>query len=321
MRFLTNQDIESPPARRLVVERHRRRGRARARCSRCAARRSRRFGENAIRAGRPMATIEETLVPLYLHHRYQVEAAASVLGGQHYVYALRGDGRKPTRPASAAEQKAALDALLLTLAPAELRLPDAVLAAIPPRPSGYPPHRELFPRYTGAVFDAVVARRGGGRPHRLAAARPRARGAARRAEGARPVAAGARRRARPAGRGRRAGGHRVAPTRPRSRARSSASWRSGSWAWPASARMPQVRALARTRSSARAQTADTRRGGAPRRRARDAAAQDIRRFLARPAATGLAAAVPGDPARPADRRAGSRLPAALEPFCSLAGGL
>ena len=51
-------------------------------------------------------------MPLYLHHRYQVEAAASVLGGQHYVYALRGDGREPTRRASAAEQKAALEALM-----------------------------------------------------------------------------------------------------------------------------------------------------------------------------------------------------------------
>jgi hypothetical protein len=154
VRFLTNQDIEAHPradwwsngtdaaaelVRMLEVRR--------------AA--LARFGENAIRRGRPMATIEEALVPLYLHHRYQVEATASVLGGQHYVYATRGDGRAPTRPASAAEQQAALEALLRTLDPAELRLPESLLAAIPPRPSGYGPHRELFPRYTGPVFDAV----------------------------------------------------------------------------------------------------------------------------------------------------------------------
>jgi hypothetical protein len=114
-----------------------------------------RFGENAIRRGRPMATIEETLVPLYLHHRYQVEAAASVLGGQHYVYAFRGDARPPLRRASAAEQQAALAALVRTLDPTELRLPDSLLVAIPPRPSGFGPHRELFPRYTGSTFDAV----------------------------------------------------------------------------------------------------------------------------------------------------------------------
>jgi hypothetical protein len=114
-----------------------------------------RFGENVIRPGRPLATIEETLVPLYLHHRYQVEAAASVLGGQHFVYAMRGDGREPVRRASAPEQEAALAALLRTLDPAELRLPEAVLRAIPPRPPGHRPHRELFPRYTGTAFDAV----------------------------------------------------------------------------------------------------------------------------------------------------------------------
>jgi hypothetical protein len=154
VRFLTNQDIEVHPradwwsngvdaaAELLRMLEVRRAALAR-------------FGENAVRRGRPMATIEETLVPLYLHHRYQVEAAASVLGGQHYVYAMRGDGRQPTRRASANEQAAALEALMRTLDPAELRLPESLLKAIPPRPSGYGPHREIFPRYTGPVFDAV----------------------------------------------------------------------------------------------------------------------------------------------------------------------
>ncbi|HEY8549736.1 MAG TPA: zinc-dependent metalloprotease, partial [Vicinamibacterales bacterium] len=114
-----------------------------------------RFGENAIRRGTPLAQLEETLVPLYLHHRYQVEAAANVLGGQHFIYAVRGDGREPLRRASAAEQKAALDALIATLKPSELALPATLLAQLPPRPDGYGPHRELFPRYTGQVFDAV----------------------------------------------------------------------------------------------------------------------------------------------------------------------
>ena len=114
-----------------------------------------RFGENAIQKGAPMATLEEVLVPLYLHHRYQVEAAASVLGGQHYTYALRGDGQVPTRPATAAEQKRALDALLITLKPSELKIPESILKLIPARPQGYGPNRELFPRFTGGTFDAI----------------------------------------------------------------------------------------------------------------------------------------------------------------------
>jgi Met-zincin/Domain of unknown function (DUF5117) len=115
-----------------------------------------RFGEQAIKHGEPMATLEEVLVPLYLHHRYQVEAAASSLGGIHFTYTMRGDGREPVRFATAAEQRGALDALLATLRPAELALPRQILAKIPPRPSGYGNSRELFPRYTGQMFDAIT---------------------------------------------------------------------------------------------------------------------------------------------------------------------
>ena len=114
-----------------------------------------RFGEAAIQKGAPMATLEDTLVPLYMHHRYSVEAAASVLGGQHYIYAMRGDGRTPTKAPTAAEQKRALDALLLTLKASELKIPESILKLIPPRPPGYGPHRELFPRFTGLTFDAI----------------------------------------------------------------------------------------------------------------------------------------------------------------------
>jgi hypothetical protein len=114
-----------------------------------------RFGEQAIKRDQPMATIEEVLVPLYLHHRYQVEAAASTVGGIYFTYAMRGDGRAPVKFAPAAEQRAALDAVLSTIKPSELALPRELLTKIPPRPSGYGNTRELFPRYTGQMFDAI----------------------------------------------------------------------------------------------------------------------------------------------------------------------
>ena len=115
-----------------------------------------RFGESAIPTGRPLATLEEALVPLYLHHRYQIDAAASALGGVDYVYAMRGDGRVPVTPVPGDQQRAALSALLRTLDPAELTLPESVLRQIPPRPPGHGPHRELFPRRTGPMFDALT---------------------------------------------------------------------------------------------------------------------------------------------------------------------
>jgi hypothetical protein len=103
-----------------------------------------------------MATVEDALVPLYLHHRYAVEAAASAIGGQDYTYALRGDGHTPVSWVPAARQKAALDALLVTIKPSELTIAKAILDAIPPRPSGVEGSRELFPRTTGGAFDPIM---------------------------------------------------------------------------------------------------------------------------------------------------------------------
>jgi hypothetical protein len=116
-----------------------------------------RFSENNIQLGEPMATLEEALVPLYLLHRYQVEAASKVLGGVRYTYALRGDGQTPVEPVSPAEQRAALTALLATITPEALTLPERILRLIPPRPAGYDRHRELFANRTGGTFDPLTA--------------------------------------------------------------------------------------------------------------------------------------------------------------------
>jgi hypothetical protein len=100
--------------------------------------------------------MEEVLIPLYLHHRYQVEAAASAIGGMHYIYAMRGDNRQAVRAVPATEQRAALTALTATLRPSVLRLPETVVKQLPPRPMGWDRTRELFPRYTGQMFDIIT---------------------------------------------------------------------------------------------------------------------------------------------------------------------
>ncbi|MCA1792043.1 MAG: zinc-dependent metalloprotease, partial [Thioalkalivibrio sp.] len=117
------------------------------------------FGETSIPMGEPMATMEEAFVPLYLHHRYQAEAASKSVAGQYYTYALRGDGQTPLRAVPAAEQQRALNALMRTLDPAELAIPDRVLATLPPRPARYGSNQELFQRHTGTVFDAIAPAR------------------------------------------------------------------------------------------------------------------------------------------------------------------
>jgi len=102
------------------------------------------FGEGALRDGRPLAELEEVLVPVYLHHRYQLEAAVRSIGGVQYGYELREDGEPlGLRPVAVERQRRALDLALQTLTPEFLALPESVRALIPPRAPGSPGHREL----------------------------------------------------------------------------------------------------------------------------------------------------------------------------------
>ncbi|MGH8167422.1 MAG: zinc-dependent metalloprotease, partial [Woeseiaceae bacterium] len=111
------------------------------------------FSERNIRPGRPLATLEEVLVPVFLLHRYQLEAVGKLIGGQYFSYALRGDGQEPGRPVEPERQRDAIKALVNTLQPSLLRVPPRVLELIPARPPGFPGSRETFPSATGGTFD------------------------------------------------------------------------------------------------------------------------------------------------------------------------
>lgn len=116
-----------------------------------------RFSEKNIAPGAPMATLENVLVPLYLAHRYQVEGVAKVIGGVNYTYAVRGDGQPTNEMVADAEQQKAVNALLATLDPQFLAIPQSVIDLIPPVPMGYSRDRELFKIHTGLTFDPLAA--------------------------------------------------------------------------------------------------------------------------------------------------------------------
>ncbi len=116
-----------------------------------------RFSEENIRPGRPLATIEEVLVPIYLIHRFQLIATGKFIGGHNFNYAMRGDGQETSSPVPADKQRQAIAALLNTLTPGVLRVPENVLQLIPPRPPGYGKSRETFPTNTGVVFEPIGA--------------------------------------------------------------------------------------------------------------------------------------------------------------------
>src|SRR5438045_2981910 len=89
-------------------------------------------------------------------HRYQVEAAAKFVGGMDYTFAVRGDGEAPTKIVTPAEQRRALAAVLATLKPSVLELPEPLLKMIPPRPPDYERGREHFKIHTSPAFDALA---------------------------------------------------------------------------------------------------------------------------------------------------------------------
>lgn len=115
------------------------------------------FGENNLKPNAPMAQLEEVLVPMYFFHRYQVQAAAKVIGGLNYRYALRGDGQPIAEMVSPQDQIKAIEAVLKTVDPAVLALPESVIKLIPPRPLGYSRHREVIKIRTGLTFDPLSA--------------------------------------------------------------------------------------------------------------------------------------------------------------------
>ena len=113
------------------------------------------FGEKNIRFGEPYSDLGDVLVPIYLLHRYQIEAASKIIGGLNYSYALRGDGQLITEMIDSDSQLQSLNVLMQTLQPDFLTLDEGIIKLIPPRASGRGKTRESFKSKTGVTFDGV----------------------------------------------------------------------------------------------------------------------------------------------------------------------
>ena len=115
-----------------------------------------RFGNEMIRPGRPLSDLEYVLLPLYMHHRFQLRAAAQSLGGANYRYALRGDGQYAVEIVPGDEQRRALETILSTLSVDFLALPKELSVSIPPAAFRHQ-EGETFPGRTGLLFDPISA--------------------------------------------------------------------------------------------------------------------------------------------------------------------
>ena len=104
-----------------------------------------RFSAGAVKPGRPFFELERALVPLFFHHRYQLEASIRFLGGITYEYAVVGREDNPGMEAVDADaQRRALELALESLTPAFLALPPKLIELLPPPPPGSRRDRETF---------------------------------------------------------------------------------------------------------------------------------------------------------------------------------
>ncbi|MEX2049240.1 MAG: zinc-dependent metalloprotease [Gemmatimonadota bacterium] len=115
-----------------------------------------RFGLDQLRPDEPLSNLEYVLLPLYMHHRFQLRSAVQSLGGADYRPAVKGDGQEPVTVVPGAEQRRTLEVVLRTLSPDFLAVPERIVAMIPPTADRYA-RGEPFPGRTERLFDPLGA--------------------------------------------------------------------------------------------------------------------------------------------------------------------
>jgi hypothetical protein len=89
-----------------------------------------RFGPGNLPKGAPLSDLRRVIVPIYLFHRYEVDATSKLIGGAYFTYAVKDDGTAAPTRAPGSEQRRALHALLDTLDPEMLDLPEPLLGQL-----------------------------------------------------------------------------------------------------------------------------------------------------------------------------------------------
>ena len=108
---------------------------------------------NHIKEGAPYSDLEDLFVPMYLLHRYQVEAVVKMIGGVDYNYAVKGPILSSVIVVSPTQQRNALLEYLNTLNPKALKIPSHFNKLLHPRSFSNPRTRENFLSQTGVTFD------------------------------------------------------------------------------------------------------------------------------------------------------------------------
>ena len=95
-----------------------------------------------INYGESYDRIEDILVPIYMLHRYQIEATAKAIGGLNYLYFVKDSNNEEVKFVDKELQKKSLESLLNVLSPRNLVLPNNLINILTPRSFRNPRTRE-----------------------------------------------------------------------------------------------------------------------------------------------------------------------------------
>ncbi|MDY7393825.1 zinc-dependent metalloprotease [Aureibaculum sp. 2210JD6-5] len=115
------------------------------------------FSKDNIKSDEPYSVLEDVFVPLYFFHRYQTEAAAKMIGGLDYSYAIKNGNEQIVKRIDGNTERKALKNLLKTIDVQHLAIPEKLLDLFPPRAMGYGRSRESFKSKNGVAFDPFAA--------------------------------------------------------------------------------------------------------------------------------------------------------------------
>jgi len=123
------------------------------------------YGPNVLKEGEPYGNLRGIRMwMVYLHHRWAIDTGVRYIGGMYHNLVVKGEGLPPTEIVPAAKQREVLGLLLDAVDPANLAIPETLLASLTtavettPRPvSG--PDLENFEMATGYAFDHLSAAR------------------------------------------------------------------------------------------------------------------------------------------------------------------
>jgi hypothetical protein len=119
-----------------------------------------RFGPRVLRTGEALSDLRRKFVPVWLLHRYDIDAVGKLVGGIDYAYAVAGDNHPLPAPVPAATQAAAIDAMLATLSAEALTVPAALVMPLSSPMNGRGDvqfDQEVFRNAGAAAFDPLVA--------------------------------------------------------------------------------------------------------------------------------------------------------------------